>query len=64
VGNIAGFPYRCRSHVARSWLAAAKSDFAAAKAEMQKAMAAAPTDLKPALSDLLRQLESGVDINK
>jgi len=63
-GNIARFPDTWRSHVERSRLAAAKSDFDTAKAEMQKAMAAAPADLKPALSDLLRQLESGVDINK
>ena len=63
-GNVARFPDTWRSHVERSRLATAKSDYATAKAEMKNALAAAPAELKPALADLLRQLESGVDINK
>jgi tetratricopeptide (TPR) repeat protein len=63
-GNIARFPNTWRSHLERSRVAAGKSDFDTAKTEMKKALDAATPDLKPALADLLRQLENGVDINK
>jgi tetratricopeptide (TPR) repeat protein len=63
-GNIARFPDTWRSHLERSRVAVAQPDYASAKAEMKKAMDAAPPDLKPALADLLRQLDAGVDINK
>jgi len=63
-GNVARFPDTWRSHVERSRLAAAKSDFNGAKLEMNKAIEQAPAELKSTLADLLRQLENGVDINK
>ena len=62
--NVARFPDTWRSHLERARLAVSKSDFETAKADMNHAIEGAPADLKPALADLLRQLESGVDINK
>ena len=63
-GNIAKHPDSWRSHLERSRLASATNDYDTAKKEMTIAIASASPDLKPALSDLLRQLEQGVDINK
>jgi tetratricopeptide (TPR) repeat protein len=63
-GNIAKHPGTWRSHLERSRLAVSANEYDRATQEMNAAIAAAPAEMKPALSDLLRQLAQRVDINK
>jgi tetratricopeptide (TPR) repeat protein len=62
--NVEMHPNGWRASLERSRVAVAKGDFPAAMKDMSTAIAAAPPGMKPALTDLLRQLQSGVDINK
>ncbi len=62
--NIDMHPNGWRASLERSRVAVAKGDYRAATKEMSAAVGAAPPGMKPALTDLLRQLQSGVDINK
>jgi hypothetical protein len=62
--NIEMHPTGWRASLQRSRVAVAKRDYAGAAKEIERAIGAAPPDLKPVLNDLLRQLQGGVDINK
>ena len=62
--NVDAHPNGWRASLERSRVAVAKRDYATAAKEMSAAIGAAPEGMKPALTDLLRQLQSGVDINK
>jgi hypothetical protein len=63
-GNIAKHADTWRSHLERSRLAVSMNDYETAKQEIRTAIGTAPAEMTPALSDLLRQLEQRVDINK
>jgi hypothetical protein len=52
------------AHLERARLAVGAGDYAAAIAAMRRAVSTAPPAMTPSLADLLRQLETGVDINK
>jgi len=62
--NVDAHPSGWRASLQRSRVAVAKRDYTAASKEMSAAIGAAPEGMKPALADLLRQLQNGVDINK
>lgn len=62
--NMAKDPTSWIAHSQLSRIAVAARDFTIAVREMKLAVAAAPEASKPALEDMVRQLESKVDINK
>jgi tetratricopeptide (TPR) repeat protein len=62
--NIQQHPNTTIAHTEAARLAAAQGDYATAAKDMQRAIDVAPDGLKDDLRDLLRQLESKVDINK
>jgi hypothetical protein len=62
--NVETHPDGWLAHVERARLAAGRGDYTAAAAAMRSAVNAAPPAIAPSLADLVRQLESNVDINK
>jgi tetratricopeptide (TPR) repeat protein len=62
--NLENHPDGWLADVERARLAVGGGDYKAAVTAMRAAAKAAPSAMAPALADLVRQLENGVDINK
>jgi tetratricopeptide (TPR) repeat protein len=62
--NVAKYPDGWLANVERARIAVGGRDYTTAANAMRAAAKAAPAGMAPALADLVRQLENGVDINK